>query len=87
MACIWQHLENDTSVSWLESFDFMIELINHGDKRSFIYKNAHRCIIEAESESKNQRQKTAIERRKNIFNKSINELVIKNKNIEPLIFD
>ncbi len=41
--------------------------INHGDKRSFIFKNAHRCIIEAESESKNQRQKTAIEKKKKIF--------------------
>ncbi|HEG1829602.1 TPA: putative DNA binding domain-containing protein [Enterobacter cloacae] len=86
-SIIWRHLENDTSVSWLESFDFMIELINHGDKRSFIFKNAHRCIIEAESESKNQRQKTAIEKRKNIFNRAINELTIMNKNIEPLIFN
>lgn len=84
---IWSTLESDTSIDWLQSFDVMMNLISHGDIRSFTYKNAHRCIIEAESEAKTQRAKFKLNKAKERFNKTIINSHNENKNIHALMFD
>ncbi len=46
----WQRLENDESISWLSSFDFVMGLIRDGDARTAMYERAVRCIDEAKAE-------------------------------------
>ncbi|MFF6011609.1 NB-ARC domain-containing protein [Rahnella sp. R3(2024)] len=84
---IWKNLENDMSISWVQSYNFMMELVDHGDIRAFIFKNAHRCILEAESEAKTQRAKLQVIKLKDRFNKSIKSLRKPNASLKDLSFE
>jgi len=78
---IWKLLENDSSISWIQSFEFMMNMIEHGDLRIITFTNAHRCITEAEAEARTIRAKNRIAKMKDEFNKNVNSL----KKVNPLI--
>ncbi|WGK56327.1 ATP-binding protein [Pantoea sp. SS70] len=84
---IWNILENDSSIGWAASFDYMIKLISHGDIRAFVFKNTHKCILEAESEARNQKSKLHVIRMKERFNRSIMELRKPIPALNDLLFD
>lgn len=83
---IWKLLESDTSISWTQSFIFMMELVEHGDLRFLIFSNSRRCIEEAEAEAKTFKAKLHIARLKETFNKAIRSLRKTNPSIVELIF-
>jgi len=47
---IWNKLESSGKISWLSSFDIVVDLIKAGDIRTVMYKNASRCLEEAKME-------------------------------------
>lgn len=83
---IWRLLENDTSISWPQSFEFMMSIIQHGDLRYNIFSNAHRCILEAESEARGYRSKQ-ISKLKDRLNTVIKSLKKTNPLIQALMFN
>lgn len=84
---IWKLLEGDTSISWSQSFEFMIDIIGHGDLRIIVFSNAHRCIIEAEAEARTIRAKHQVDKLKEKLNKTIFSLKKANPAIQELVFE
>lgn len=83
---IWKLIESDTLISWPQSFEFMMSIIEHGDLRIIVFSNAHRCIIEAEAEARTLRAKNQVNKLKEKFNKVIKSLKKSNQPIQDLIF-
>lgn len=83
---IWKLLENDTSISWSQSFKLMMDIIDHGDLRFIVFENSHRCIIEAEAEARTARAKHQVSKLKEKLNNSINSLKKTNPSIRELMF-
>ncbi|HHQ4053864.1 TPA: hypothetical protein ACSP0P_004752, partial [Citrobacter freundii] len=67
-------------------FEFVMNMIDHGDLRIVVFLNAHRCIVEAEGEAKTSRAKHQLNKLKEKLNKAINALTKPNQSIQELIF-
>lgn len=50
---IWSRIEADNNFSWLSCFDILHKLIEQGDARTVMYRNATRCLVEAREEETN----------------------------------
>jgi hypothetical protein len=84
---VWKLIESDVSISWVQSFDHMMSIIDHGDRRINMYMNAHACIVKAEAEAKTSRAKIHIIKLKERFNKAIELRGNKSGVLHELNFD
>ncbi|AMQ41155.1 hypothetical protein AMS64_01470 [Aeromonas veronii] len=84
---IWRLLTSDVSISWAQSFDHVMNIIEHGDRRTNMYMNAHECIVKAEVDAKTIRAKMHIVKLKEKFNKAVELRGNMNGVLRELIFD